>query len=69
MSEVTRGKARYNDKDVTSQVPMQATSYEIWDSKYRLRTKDGEPVDQDIDATYQRVAAPWQHKSKLVFLR
>ena len=56
MSEVTRGKARYKDKDVSSQVPMQATSYEIWDSKYRLRTKEGEPVDQDIDATYQRVA-------------
>ncbi|MXZ80785.1 MAG: ribonucleoside-diphosphate reductase, adenosylcobalamin-dependent, partial [Gammaproteobacteria bacterium] len=37
-------------------VPMQAASLDIWDKKYRLKTKRGEPVDQDIQATYERVA-------------
>jgi ribonucleoside-diphosphate reductase alpha chain len=29
---------------------------DIWDKKYRLKTKKGEPVDASIDDTYQRVA-------------
>jgi len=37
-------------------IPLQTASLDIWNTKYRLKTKDGEPVDQDIDATYQRVA-------------
>ena len=37
-------------------VPMQAASLDIWDKKYRLKTKDGHPIDQDLDHTYQRVA-------------
>ncbi|MFT4257672.1 MAG: adenosylcobalamin-dependent ribonucleoside-diphosphate reductase [Pseudoxanthomonas sp.] len=37
-------------------VPMQPASQDIWDKKYRLRTKQGEPLDADIDGTYQRVA-------------
>ncbi|MFQ5994323.1 MAG: adenosylcobalamin-dependent ribonucleoside-diphosphate reductase [Acidiferrobacterales bacterium] len=39
-----------------SQIPIQATSLDIWDKKYRLKTKSGEPVDQDIGDTYRRVA-------------
>jgi len=39
-----------------ARIPLQDTSWDIWDKKYRLKTKDGVPVDQDIDATYQRVA-------------
>ncbi|QJF57804.1 adenosylcobalamin-dependent ribonucleoside-diphosphate reductase [Aeromonas salmonicida subsp. salmonicida] len=35
---------------------MQETSLEIWDSKYRLKSKDGAPIDGSIDETYQRVA-------------
>ncbi|MBX3726896.1 MAG: adenosylcobalamin-dependent ribonucleoside-diphosphate reductase [Xanthomonadales bacterium] len=38
------------------EVPMQPASVDIWDKKYRLKSKQGEPVDADIDATYQRVA-------------
>jgi len=38
------------------QVPMQPVSLDIWDKKYRLKTKQGEAIDQDIDGTYQRVA-------------
>ncbi|NEX90864.1 adenosylcobalamin-dependent ribonucleoside-diphosphate reductase [Aeromonas rivipollensis] len=37
-------------------IPMQETSLEIWDSKYRLKSKDGTPIDGTIDETYQRVA-------------
>ncbi len=35
---------------------MQPASMDIWDKKYRLKTKQGAPLDVDIDATYQRVA-------------
>ncbi|WP_421213910.1 adenosylcobalamin-dependent ribonucleoside-diphosphate reductase [Aeromonas dhakensis] len=38
------------------QIPLQETSVEIWDSKYRLKSKDGTPIDGAIDDTYQRVA-------------
>ncbi len=38
------------------EVPMQPASWDIWDRKYRLKTKDGKPVDLDVDHTYQRVA-------------
>ncbi|WP_421348713.1 adenosylcobalamin-dependent ribonucleoside-diphosphate reductase [Aeromonas veronii] len=37
-------------------IPMQETSLEIWDSKYRLKSKDGTPIDSSVDETYQRVA-------------
>ncbi|MBP6596458.1 MAG: adenosylcobalamin-dependent ribonucleoside-diphosphate reductase [Arenimonas sp.] len=37
-------------------IDMQPASYDIWDKKYRLKTKKGEPVDASIDHTYQRVA-------------
>ena len=37
-------------------IPMQEASMDIWDKKYRLKSKDGRIIDQDIDATCQRVA-------------
>jgi len=40
----------------TNDVPMQLPSYDIWDSKYRLRDRHGEPVDQTVEDTYKRVA-------------
>lgn len=40
----------------TKPIPMQPASEDIWDKKYRLKNKAGEPVDHDIDATYVRVA-------------
>ncbi|HHM04221.1 MAG TPA: adenosylcobalamin-dependent ribonucleoside-diphosphate reductase [Gammaproteobacteria bacterium] len=39
-----------------TEIPMQSASLDIWDKKYRLKAKDGTVVDEDIDATYQRVA-------------
>jgi ribonucleoside-diphosphate reductase alpha chain len=41
---------------MTKPIPMQPASEDIWDKKYRLKDKAGNPVDQDIDATYDRVA-------------
>ncbi|MES9900144.1 MAG: LAGLIDADG family homing endonuclease [Sedimenticola sp.] len=37
-------------------IPLQPASMDIWSTKYRLKAKDGTPVDEDIDGTYQRVA-------------
>jgi ribonucleoside-diphosphate reductase alpha chain len=43
------------DKSV-SDIEFQDASVDIWDTKYRLKTKSGEPVDRDIQGTYERVA-------------
>lgn len=37
-------------------IPLQDASMDIWDKKYRLKRKDGVPVDIAIDDTYKRVA-------------
>lgn len=37
-------------------IGLQPASLDIWDAKYRLKTKDGQGIDANIDATYQRVA-------------
>jgi ribonucleoside-diphosphate reductase alpha chain len=37
-------------------LPLQEASLNIWDTKYRLKTKSGDAVDASIDATYARVA-------------
>jgi ribonucleoside-diphosphate reductase alpha chain len=38
------------------QIKMQDASLDIWDKKYRLKDKQEQPVDADINATYERVA-------------
>jgi ribonucleoside-diphosphate reductase alpha chain len=37
-------------------IPFQEASLDIWDKKYRLKSKTGQPIDQTIDDTYRRVA-------------
>ncbi|MBB6184370.1 adenosylcobalamin-dependent ribonucleoside-diphosphate reductase [Oleiagrimonas soli] len=37
-------------------IPLQPASQDIWDKKYRLKTKTGEPVDVEVDDTWKRVA-------------
>ena len=37
-------------------LPLQEASLSIWDTKYRLKSRSGEPIDQDIHGTRQRVA-------------
>ena len=40
----------------TPEIVFQEASLDIWDKKYRLKDKQNNPVDADIDATYSRVA-------------
>jgi len=40
----------------TAEIPLQEASFDIWKTKYRLKAKNGTPIDQDIDDTYQRIA-------------
>ena len=38
-------------------LPLQESSLEMWRSKYQLKTKDGDPVDKDIEDMRMRVAS------------
>ncbi len=40
----------------SAEIPLQPASLDIWDKKYRLKTKGGEVIDRDMEATYRRVA-------------
>ncbi|HEY8034866.1 MAG TPA: adenosylcobalamin-dependent ribonucleoside-diphosphate reductase [Methylobacter sp.] len=42
--------------NTVTEIPFQDASMDIWDTKYRLKTKDGDAIDSTIDETYQRVA-------------
>jgi ribonucleoside-diphosphate reductase alpha chain len=41
---------------ILAEIPLQEASLNIWDTKYRLKTKAGVPIDADIHGTYARVA-------------
>jgi ribonucleoside-diphosphate reductase alpha chain len=40
----------------SKEIPFQDASLDIWDKKYRLRSKAGEIIDETIDDTFKRVA-------------
>ncbi len=40
----------------SKEIAMQEASLDIWDKKYRLKTKNGDVIDETIDDTYKRVA-------------
>ncbi|AGA88695.1 adenosylcobalamin-dependent ribonucleoside-diphosphate reductase [Stutzerimonas stutzeri] len=40
----------------STSIALQAASEDIWAQKYRLTSKDGTPIDQSVDDTWQRVA-------------
>jgi ribonucleoside-diphosphate reductase alpha chain len=42
--------------NTSAEITLQDASLDIWNTKYRLRAKNGDAVDTDIDATYSRVA-------------
>jgi ribonucleoside-diphosphate reductase alpha chain len=50
----TNKKAHADDTEI--EIPVQPVSLDIWDKKYRLKTKTGEHVDRDMDDSYSRVA-------------
>jgi ribonucleoside-diphosphate reductase alpha chain len=39
-----------------NEIPLQPASYDIWDKKYRLKSKLGKVIDEDVEGTYRRVA-------------
>ena len=49
-------KAVKMSQETEKEVPMQSVSLDIWDKKYRLKTKQGECLDASMDDTYRRVA-------------
>ncbi|MFA5678821.1 MAG: adenosylcobalamin-dependent ribonucleoside-diphosphate reductase [Pseudomonas sp.] len=53
MSQAAKVQRLHN---VVGSIAMQPASEDIWDTKYRLKTKDGVAIDQTVDASYQRVA-------------
>ncbi|MCZ6827690.1 MAG: adenosylcobalamin-dependent ribonucleoside-diphosphate reductase [Gammaproteobacteria bacterium] len=48
--------ARKIDPKDLGEITFQAASLDIWDTKYRLKAKDGTIIDQRVDDTYLRVA-------------
>ena len=42
--------------EMAREIPIQSVSLDIWDKKYRLKAKNGDHVDTDMDASYARVA-------------
>ena len=45
-----------DDQPEEVSIPVQPVSLDIWDKKYRLKSKKGEFVDKGVDDTYLRVA-------------
>ena len=48
-------EARAPDPDCP-EIGFQPASLDIWDKKYRLKTKEDRPIDDSIEGTYRRVA-------------
>jgi len=50
--------AQLHEVNTTSSadIPYQEASLDIWDKKYRLKTKTGDIIDHEMDDTYKRVA-------------
>jgi len=46
---------QYESTD-TLEIPFQEASIDIWDKKYRLKTKTGQIVDASLDDSYKRIA-------------
>ncbi|MEJ2043746.1 MAG: adenosylcobalamin-dependent ribonucleoside-diphosphate reductase [Reinekea sp.] len=44
------------ERDNCINIAHQEASIDIWDAKYRLKNSRGEPVDADMEATFERVA-------------
>ncbi|MGH8403505.1 MAG: ribonucleotide reductase N-terminal alpha domain-containing protein, partial [Gammaproteobacteria bacterium] len=42
--------------DTVIEIPVQEASADIWDKKYRLKSKDGTILDETVDSTWKRVA-------------
>lgn len=43
-------------RNAVADIPFQSASMDIWDTKYRLKAKDGRVIDRTVDDTFKRVA-------------
>ena len=55
MLKAVRPKSTLSDHQ-DHEIKIQDVSLDIWDKKYRLKSKQGEHVDKDIDDSFRRVA-------------
>jgi ribonucleoside-diphosphate reductase alpha chain len=55
MLKAVRPKSTLSDH-LDHEIKIQDVSLDIWDKKYRLKSKQGEHVDKDIDDSFKRVA-------------
>ena len=51
-----QAKSRNTPNSQGFYIPLQSASLDIWDKKYRLKSREGLDVDKSLDDTYQRVA-------------
>ncbi len=56
MKSATAVASQLPGNQQVERIAMQPASVDIWDKKYRLKNMEGEPIDADIDATFERVA-------------
>jgi ribonucleoside-diphosphate reductase alpha chain len=56
MLEAVPSEDSYEESEEENKIPFQSVSLDIWDKKYRLKSKQDEFIDQDINDTYLRVA-------------
>ena len=54
--DMTTKTAKLTVETEQEEIPLQPTSFDIWEQKYCLRKGDGTAVDTDMSATYSRVA-------------
>ena len=54
--DIKTGPDKLDKASALARLPLQETSLDIWDKKYRLKTKDGSNVDETIHDTFERVA-------------
>lgn len=56
-SAVANESKKNMDKELKNNYQLQPASIDIWDKKYRLKDKDGTPIDKEIADTWERVAS------------
>ena len=56
VSRVVHLEKRAKGNEKMSTVPYQQASLDIWDKKYRLKSKDGTAIDETMRSTFERVA-------------
>ncbi len=69
MKDITTKAASTGGHEQLRDMPLQDTSTDIWDTKYRLKDKASNPVDQNIADTYSRVAKALSEVEKTEELR